>query len=163
MAIGDDEGGAQGADASAAGAPSAPPPPTPGNAPPGGGPVLASLARRQQGPQPSAPGPGDQASSLTMIQNALGMMQQALAGLQPGTPVHRDVLRALQSLSRHMAQGQPTAGVQQTQLQDLLRNVMRNALLSRVMGQQQQGQQDQGGPAGAMPQAPMPSTPLPGA
>jgi hypothetical protein len=125
---------------------------------------VAALARRQQGPQPSAPGPGDQASSLTMLQNALGMMQSALSGLQPGTPVHRDVLRALQSLSRHMAQGQPTAGVQQTQLQDMLRNVVRNALLSKIMGQQQQGQQrDQGGPAGAMPQAPMPSTPLPGA
>jgi hypothetical protein len=99
-----------------------------------------------------------------MLQNALGMMQSALAGLQPGTPVHRDVLRALQSLSRHMAQGQPTAGVQQTQLQDMLRNVVRNALLSKIMGQQQQGQQGSpGGPAGAMPQAPMPSTPLPGA
>jgi hypothetical protein len=99
-----------------------------------------------------------------MLQNALGMMQSALTGLQPGTPVHRDVLRALQSLSKHMAQGQPTAGVQQTQLQDLLRNVVKNAMLSRIMGQQQQGGQGgQEGPAGAMPQAPMPSTPLPGA
>lgn len=164
MAIGNEvAGGPQGADAGAAGA--GPPPPTPGagNAPGGNNPILASLARRQQGPQPSAPGPGDQASSLSMLQNALGMMQSALAGLQPGTPVHRDVLRALQSLSRHMSQGQPTAGVQQTQLQDMLRSLARNAILSKIMGQQQQGGQGEGGPAGAMPQAPMPSTPLPGA
>jgi hypothetical protein len=99
---------------------------------------------------------------MTQVQNALGMLQQALSGLQPGTPVHRDVLRALQSLSRHMAQGAPTAGVQQTQLKDMLRAVARNALLSNIMGQQQQGG-GQGAPAGAMAQAPMPSTPLPGA
>jgi hypothetical protein len=123
---------------------------------------MAALARRQQGPQASAPGAGDQASSLTQIQNALAMMQQALPGLQAGSPVHRDVLRALQSLSRHMAQGQPTAGVQQTQLKDMLRAVARNALLSNIMNQQQQGG-GQGGTPGAMAQAPMPSTPLPGA
>jgi hypothetical protein len=99
---------------------------------------------------------------MTQVQNALGMLQQALSGLQPGTPVHRDVLRALQSLSRHMAQGAPTAGVQQTQLKDMLRAVARNALLSNIMGQQQQGG-GQGAPSGAMAQAPMPSTPLPGA
>lgn len=160
MAANDIAGGPQSADDSASGAPSPSPVAGPGNAPAGGGPVLAALARRQQGPQVSAPGAGDQAFALTQIQNALGLMQQALTSLQPGTPVHRDVLRALQSLSRHMAQGAPTAGVQQTQMKDFLRNIARNALLANIMGQQQQGQ---GGPPGAMAQAPMPSTPLPGA
>jgi hypothetical protein len=143
----------------------------PGGAPPGGGPILASLAKRMQGPQTSAPGPGDQASAMTMVTTALGMLNQAIPGLQPGQPIYRDVLRAAQMLSKHAAQGGPGAGVQATQLQDLLRNVMKNALLSRIMGQQQQkpggGSPDQ--PAGASPlpgasaQAPMPSTPLPGA
>jgi len=102
-----------------------------------------------------------------MVTNALGLLQQALPGLLPGSPVHRDALRALNSLSRHVGQGGATAGVQQTQLQDLLRNTMRNALLQKIMGQQ--SQQGQGGgapggaPPGAMAQAPMPSTPLPGA
>ena len=163
MALPDELSGPQGADGAPGDPGAAPGPLGPGNAPPGGNPIMAALARRQQGPQPSAPGPGDQASSLTMIQNALGMMQSALSGLQPGSPVHRDVLRALQSLSRHMAQGQPSAGVQQTQLQDMLRNVVKNALLAKVAGQQGQAGADQGGPAGAMPTAPMPSTPLPGA
>jgi hypothetical protein len=100
---------------------------------------------------------------MTQIQNALAAMQQALPGLQAGTPIHRDVLRALQSLSRHMAQaGAPTAGVQQTQGKDMLRALARNALLANIMNQQQQGG-GQGGPPGAMAQAPMPSTPLPGA
>ena len=103
-----------------------------------------------------------------MVTNALGLLQQALPGLPPGSPVHRDALRALNSLSRHVGQGATTSGVQQTQLQDLLRNTVRNALLQKIMAQQ--SQQDKGGgaqapgvPAGAMPQAPMPSTPLPGA
>lgn len=157
-----------------AGPPKAPPaggggpPPTPGGA--GGGPVLAAIAGRQRGPQASAPGPGDQASSMTMLMQAIGMMQQALPGLQPGTPIQQDALKAIQRLSRHVPQGAPGAGVQRTHLEDLLRNVVKNALLQRIMGQQQQ--QGGGGPGqpagpsplpGAMAQAPMPSTPLPGA
>lgn len=154
---GDISGGPQNADATAAGGA-----PGGGGGPPGGGPILAALARRQQGPQVSAPGPGDQANSMSMLQNAIAMMQQALPGLGTGTPAYRDTLRALQSLSRHIAQGQPTAGLQQTQIGDLLRGVARNALLAKIMQahrqQQEQGGGDQGGPA-----PPMPSTPLPGA
>src|SRR5262245_7154811 len=136
-----------------------------GRPPQGGGPILAALSRRQTGPQVSAPGPGDQASSMTMVMNGLALIQQALPGLQPGSPVHRDALRALNSLSKHVGQGAATAGVQQTQLQDLLKNTVRNALLQKIMGQQAQQQGGgavPGAPAGAMPQAPMPSTPLPG-
>lgn len=162
-------------DASAGGgeAPSGPGPGAggqPPGAPQGGGPILAMLARKQQGPQVSAPGPGDQASSMTMIMNALAMLQQAMPGLAPGTPVHRDVVRAVQSISRHAPQSTPTAGVQSTQLQDLLRNIVKSALLQRIMSQgQRQPGGGEGSPAGPSPlpgaaaQAPMPSTPLPGA
>lgn len=164
-------------DASAGGG-EAPSGPGPGAQPPqpaGGGPVLASIARRMQGPQVSAPGPGDQASAMTMVINALGMLQQALPGLQVGTPIHRDVLKGIQSISRHAPQSTPTAGVQATQLQDLLRNVVKNALLQRIMSQQRPqqpggvgggGSDQPGGPSplpGAAAQAPMPSTALPGA
>lgn len=147
-------------------------PPTPpggGGGPPaanptqGGGPVLAALAGQQRAPQVSAPGMGDQSNAMQMVMQAIGMIQQALPSLPPGTPIHRDVLRSIQSLSRHIPQGAPTAGVQRTHLQDMLRNVIKNALLSRIMSQQkQQGSgpgADAGGGGGA---APMPSTPLPG-
>ena len=144
------------------------PPPGPGSAPtpgPGAAPMQAFLGRQQQGPQPSAPGPGDQANSMTLIMNAISMLQQAMGGLGPGSPQHRDVVRAVSTLSRHVAQGQPAAGVQRTQLVDMLRNLGRNALMAKIM-QQQGGQQGgQGGPGGGggQPPAPMPSTPLPGA
>jgi hypothetical protein len=113
-----------------------------------------------------------------MIQQAVGMLQQALPGLQTGTPLHQDVLKGITRLSKHIPAGAPGAGVQQTQLQDLLKNVVKNAILSRIMGQQQQRggpggtPGGPGQPAGGNPvpgvvsqgggEAPMPSTPLPG-
>lgn len=107
---------------------------------------------------------------MTMLQNGIALIQQALPSLPQGSPIHTSALRAVQQVSRHLGQGQPTAGVQQTQLRDLLQSTIRNALLQKIMQQgQQQGGQDQGGPAGqspipgAMAQAPMPTTPLPGA
>jgi hypothetical protein len=116
---------------------------------------------------------------MTMIMQAVAMLQQALPGFPPGSPMHKDVLNAVSRLSRHASQGQPTAGIQQTQLQDMLRNSIRNALLQRIMSQGGPG--GPGGPGGAGggpmstpvgggqggPQpgapAPMPSTPMPGA
>lgn len=152
------------------------PPPQPGGGgaaggpPQGGGPILAALANRQRGPQVSAPGPGDAANSMQMLMTAIGMIQQALPGLDPGTPLHQDALRAVTRLSRHVPQGGPTAGVQRTHLQGLLQNVIKNALLSRIMQQQQpQAGQNPNGPTGPSPlpgaasPSPMPSTPLPGA
>lgn len=148
-------------------------PPSPGGGgppqgpPPGGGPLLASIAGRQRGPQVSAPGPGDMGQSMGLVMQAYGLLKQALPGLQPGSPIEQDVLRMTQRLSRHLPQGPPTVGVQQTQLQDLLKNVLKNALIYKIMGQQGGGPggppPGQGGPPGAMAQAPNPSTPLPGA
>lgn len=152
---GDDQGG---------GGPPAPPdqsggPPAP---PQGGGPILAALANRQRGPQVSAPGPGDQSNSMQMIMQAIGMLQQALPGLPPGSPVHKDCLQSISRVSRHLPQGAPTAGVQRTHLQDLMQNVVKNALLQRIMGQQGGQGGPPGGGGGGGGAAPMPSTPLPG-
>ena len=103
---------------------------------------------------------------MTMLMQAIGMIQNALPGLQPGTPIQQDALKAVQRLSRHVPQGAPGAGQQKTHLEDLLRNLVKNALLQRIMGQQQQKQPGGGGQPGGLPgaaaQAPMPSTPLPG-
>jgi hypothetical protein len=144
----------------------------PGGPPQGGGPVLAALANRQRSPQVSAPGPGDAASSMTMVQHAIGLLSQALPGLQAGTPIQQDVLRATQRLSKHVSGGSPSAGMQKTHLMDMLASLAKNFILSNIMNQQQQGGAGGAGGAsqppgrsaipGAMAQAPMPSTPLPG-
>ncbi|HEX3524765.1 MAG TPA: hypothetical protein VHT52_22085 [Stellaceae bacterium] len=128
------------------------------------------MKQRQGAPQISAPGPGNQANSMMQIKSAVDMITNALPGLGADTPVYKAALNALRQLSRHLGQGAPTAGVQQTQLQDMLRKTIQNAMLQRVM-QQQAGQQQGGagqdqsaGPAPPMQaQPPTPSTPLPGA
>ena len=97
---------------------------------------MAALARQQQRPGVSAPGPGNQASAMNMIQQAVSMIQQALPSLPQGSPIHTSALRAAAQLSRHVGQGQPTAGVQQTQMRDLLQNIVRHAMLQRIMASQ---------------------------
>ena len=96
---------------------------------------------------------GDNADAMIKLQQALAMIQDALPGLGTGSPAYRDATRALHTLSKHIAQGQPSAGVQQTGLQDMLRNTAKNALLQKIMANQSRGR----------PPAPVPSTPLPGA
>ena len=125
----------------------------PGGPPSGGGGVLAALMRQRQGPQQSAPGPGAQADALNKLSAAIELIQAALPGLGAGTPPHKDALKAVTALSRHLAQGSPTAGVQKTMFSDMLQGTVRNALLQKLQagGQNQPGQQP-----------PMPSQPQPG-
>lgn len=117
-------------------------------------PMLAALIRSQQSAQPSAPGPGNAAGSLTKLSGSISMLQEALNGFQPGTPPHKDVLKAIQILSKHMVQGSPAAGVQKTMFSDMLQGTVRNAMLQKLasQGQGQPGQQAQA-----------PATPMPGA
>jgi hypothetical protein len=110
------------------------------------------------------------AQGLMQLKMAVDVIQQALPNLAAGSEQHKDAVKAVQALSRHLPQGAPTAGVQQTQLSDLLRNTIRNALMQRLMmqrGRRPAGGMEPppgGGGDGAMPtdQQPTPSTPLPG-
>lgn len=99
------------------------------------------------------------ADGMMLLQRAIKMIQQAALGLPPGSPLHRDALKAATSLSRHMggaAGAGPAVGVEKTQSGDEMRRIVQNMLLQRIIGQK--------GAGGQMPQqAPMPSTPLPGA
>lgn len=135
----------------------------PGRSPPsGGGPILAALAQRRAGPPVSAPGPGNAADSLMMLKQAVDLLNAALPGLGSGSKPYQAVLGALKGLTRFLPQGAPTAGVQQTQLMDLLRGTVRNALMQKLM-QQGQGPGGGAGGGGAAGGAPMPSMPMPGA
>ena len=138
-----------------------PPPPDPSGAPPpqaqGPGPGLIAQARNRMGPQMSAPGPGNQANSMAQIIQAINLLKMAGLGLQPGDKLHSDVYNTIQRLSKHLgglAGMAPAAGVQKTMLGDQMRDTVKQMLLSRVLGAQQQ--------KGAPGQPPMPSTPLPG-
>lgn len=163
----DDAAGASAAGGGAGGGPAGGGPPPP----PGGGPILAALARNQMQPPVSMPGPGNMAQGLMMLKQAVDMIHSALPNLEPGSKPYTDATKALTAISRHLPQGAPTAGVQATQLGDMLRKTQQNALLQRLMAQRQQGQGGQGGGGqqppqgggGGMPAGPAPSMPLPGA
>lgn len=111
------------------------------------------------------------AQGLMMLKQAVDIIHTALPNLEAGSKPHGDATKALTFLSRHLPQGAPTAGVQQTQLTDMLRNLQRSPLVQKIMqGQGQAGGQGGGGPGGGqqqqqpgMPTQPVPSTPLPGA
>jgi hypothetical protein len=120
------------------------------------------IARARQGPQPSAPGPGDGANAMSKLMQAVQLIQQAALGLPPGSPLHKDAMRAVTTMSRHLPQGAPTAGVQMTGLRDLMRSVMQSGFLQNIM-QQRGGQGAPGGGGGGAQQPPIPSLPLPGA
>lgn len=131
-----------------------------------GGPVLAALQRQAQGPQVSAPGPGNMADALGKLKIALDLMQSALQGLPQGGPQYKDVLKSLQALARHMPQVGAQQGLEQTHLMDLLRKGRQNPVLQALAGLIGRGGGGGGGPGGGGgggPQPPMPSTPLPGA
>lgn len=120
----------------------------------GQNPVLARLAAMRGGGGGQNPvGPGDQADALLKLKTGVDMLNDSLKGLQVGSEPYNAVAAAIKQLVKHVPQGAPTAGAQQTQLQDLQRQLARRAILQRVLAMQ-------GG--GSTPQ-PMPSTPLPGA
>lgn len=139
----------------------------PPGAPPGGGPILAMLGRQQSSPPVTAPGPGNMANGMMLMTQAHGLLTQALQNFPPGTPQWKDVHKSLGMIAKHMSQGPPGAGVQQTQLGDMLKNVVKNALLQKIMQSRSQSIGGGGGPGGdpasSVPGIPAPSTPLPGA
>jgi hypothetical protein len=94
---------------------------------------------------------------MMKVKAGLEMIQSALPGLGVGTPLHTAALNAMRQLGKHLAQGSPTAGVQTTMLQDLLRRTMQSGMMQKIAGQRAQRR---GGPEGAS--APMPSPPMPG-
>ena len=101
--------------------------------------------------------------AMTMITQAIAMLQQAQMKLPPGTPAHKATNHAVGQLSKHVAQGQPAAGTQMTFLRDLMRGLMRNFNLQQVMAQGGGSPDQGGGGSPAMGGGPQPSPALPGA
>lgn len=91
------------------------------------------------GGQPSD-NPGLAADSMSKVRMAVDMLQQALPGLPIGSPPQKDVLDAIQKLSKSVPASEAIPGVQQTQLAGLQKEAQESAMLqnlSRAMGSQQ--------------------------
>jgi hypothetical protein len=126
-----------------------------GPPPAGRGPILAALARGRQGPQISAPGPGNFADSITKIGMVIPLLQTASLGFQANSKEAKAVHNAIGQLMKigGAQQGDANIGPQKTGLMDMLMATIRDSVMPQIMGAKQQ----------AGPGAPMPSTPLPGA
>ena len=109
------------------------------------------------------------AQGTMLMTQAHALLTQALQMFPGDSPQYKDIHRSIGVLGRHMSQTAPTSGVQQTQIGDMLRNIMRHTLLQQIMQKQKGGG---GGPPGgggggpppeAMGGGAQPSMPLPGA
>jgi hypothetical protein len=129
--------------------PSSPTPAQPGM--PQGAPGAASQGQPPIGSSPATqpvPNRGLQAAGLAK----LGVVVKQLEGLLPvfgaGSDAGRDVLKALNSLSKHIQPGDVSQGVEQSALQELMTKLRQNApqiAAARAAGQG-------GAPGGAAPQ-----------
>lgn len=76
---------------------------------------------------------------MSKVRTAVDMLQQALPGLPIGSPPQKDVLDAIQKLSKSVPASEAIPGVQQTQLAGLQKDAQETAMLrnlSRAMGAQ---------------------------
>lgn len=103
------------------------------------------------------PNPGMQADALTKINTAIGILTQAMGGLQPGTEIHKSVLNSIQSLSKVAPASDAVPGVQQTALRDLAGQAEQSQMLQAIMQQQMAGG---GGAPGAAPGGPPQGMPV---
>ena len=67
---------------------------------------------------------GNAAQAMSLVRNALEMIQKALPMLPMGSPLHGDLLKAVSSMSKHIDQSQMNKGVD---LQSLLQMVKQSS------------------------------------
>jgi len=70
---------------------------------------------------------------MSKVREAIGILQQALPELPPGSDPHKAVLNAISSISKYVGPSAAVPGVQQTALRDLQQNAGKNAMLQQVM------------------------------
>ncbi len=99
--------------------------------------------------------PGANAGAMSKVREAIGILQQALPELPPGTDPHKAVLNAISSISKYVGPSAAVPGVQQTALRDLQQNAGKNAMLQQVMSSLGGANTGGGGaPPGAAPAQP---------
>ena len=82
---------------------------------------------------------GGQAQAMSMVREAVKMLQQALGGLPLGSDPHKDVLKAITSLSKSVPPSSEIPGVQMTQLAGLQKQAGDDAMLQQLAAAMGQG------------------------
>lgn len=102
--------------------------PMPGQLPPSAAPAApnAGPAAVPQGNQ------GNSAQALSLVRNAVEMMQKALPMIPMGSPLHGDLLKATSTISKHMEQGQGNKGVDVQSLLQMARQASQQSPLAAL-------------------------------
>lgn len=122
------------------------PAPQPGAPPPGGGGAGAGAgagavmqaAKPNTGPATVPQGnPGNMASAMSEVSNAIRMLERALPSIPMGTPIHTEILKALTQLGKHIpAAGEGQPGLELNSLLNTARSQAQaspSAALQRLM------------------------------
>lgn len=98
---------------------------------------------------PAQPQMGNAAAAMNDLRNAAKILEKALPAIPMGTPLHTDILKITQQLSKHLQPGDGNDGLELQSLLQMARQQSQNspqAALARLMGG--------GGAAGGAPAAP---------
>jgi hypothetical protein len=109
----------------------------PGGAPGGGGPMpgggAMTPARPNIGPvttpQPHA---GNVAAAMNDVRNALRMLEKSLPQIPLGTPLHTEILKATQTLAKHLQPGDGNEGLELQSLLQMARQASQSAPMSAL-------------------------------
>jgi hypothetical protein len=95
---------------------------------------------------------------MSKVREALNMLQAALPEFPMGSDPHREILKTIEKIGKFISPTANVPGVQQTQLQEMMKAAQKNAMLQQVMASHGGGAQGPGGGAAPSPQgAPPPA------
>jgi hypothetical protein len=101
--------------------------------------------------------PGQVASGLAQLREAIKIMEKALPALQPGSEPYKAVLNSMNSLTKYIPPTAEVAGMAKNVASGLLNDAQKGGAMSMVQGALAPAGASAGGGGGGAP--PMPPTP----
>src|SRR5258708_23586570 len=77
--------------------------------------------------------PGEAANAMSVVREAVKLLEQALPKLPTGSDPYKSVLSAIQSVSRHVTPAEESPGVQKTALSNLAADAQKSAPMQALM------------------------------
>ncbi len=69
---------------------------------------------------------------MAKVRQALDIINSQISQFPPGTPLHTELMKAVEKLTKHMPPSDAALGVNNTALRDLQQNSQKNAMLQMV-------------------------------
>jgi len=77
--------------------------------------------------------PGQSANALSMVREAIKLLEQALPQLPTGSDPHRAVAKGIEQISKYVTPSDEVPGVQKTQLANLQKQGQQSAMMQSLM------------------------------